>query len=78
MNWTAKALDLYNEPGAEDAARYASELIEIYATTDDTELDRAAHEIAEETSISFPWVGANDTASREAIRAALNHARSHR
>lgn len=76
--WTAAALDFYtDEPFAEQAAEYASELINIYADPDNTTpTDLAAYEIAEETSISYPNVGANDTASREAIWKALSIMRS--
>lgn len=79
--WTPRALELFeNEPHAEDAAAYASELIGIYAETwtdwSDQGIARAAAEIAEETSISWPATGANDTASREAIYTALKSQRN--
>lgn len=70
--YTATELDFYtDEPTADDAAAYASELIASYDLSETTP-SRAAREIAEETSASYPASGANDTASREAIWAILS------
>lgn len=69
--YTATDLEFYDTDTADAAAAYASELISTYDLTKVTP-SRAAREIAEETSASYPDSGANDTASREAIWAALS------